>query len=105
METDLVSLLFDSITTSLQSFISNDISVMLLGMLSVSFVLFAFVKIQEFFDIGLSNEEKLVKSAYGRWQSNKGTWREQIAKEEYQQRMNQYRTQVLVDSIEVDDDE
>ena len=69
METDLISMMFTQFTSNLSSFISNDISVILLAMLSLLFVVFAFCKIQEIFNIGMTEGEIGAKKAFGRWQS------------------------------------
>ncbi|MEH0021009.1 MAG: hypothetical protein V6Z89_15245 [Desulfobacter sp.] len=80
METDLVALLFDSITASLNSFIANDISVMLLGILSIIFTLFAFFKVKEI--LNMSAEAKSAKSTFERHKPNKDDWRAPLLKED-----------------------
>ena len=88
MEIDLVSLLFDSIILSLQSFIANDISVMLLGMVSLTFIVFAYFKIREFLD--MSSEERDAKSAFERYQNHKNDWRAPIFRAEYEKKLSAY---------------
>ena len=83
METDLVSLMFTQFTADISSFISNDISIILLAMLSLLFTVFAFSKIQEIFNIGMTEGEIGAKKAFNRWQTSKGTWREPLMKEDY----------------------
>ena len=100
MEIDLVSLLFDSFTTSLQNFISNDISVMLLGMLSLFFIVFAYFKIREFFNIGLTENEIGAKNAFNDWRASRGTWREPLAKEEYRSRLMDVRGERYAESFD-----
>ena len=91
METDLINMMFTQFTSNLSSFISNDISVILLAMLSLLFVVFAFCKIQEIFNIGMTEGEIGAKKAFGRWQSSKGTWREPLMREEYQRSLQDVR--------------
>lgn len=100
MEIDLVSLLFDSFTTSVQSFISNDISVMLLGMVSIMFILYAYCKIREFFNIGLTENEIGAKNAFNDWRAARGTWREPLAKEEYRSRLMDVRGERYAESFD-----
>ena len=83
METDLIGLMFAQFTDNLSSFIANDISVVLLAMLTLLFTVFAFVKIREIFNIGMTEVEIVSKKAFERWQSSKGTWREPLMREEY----------------------
>ena len=89
METDLVALLFDGITASLKSFITNDISVMLLGMLSIIFSLFAFFKVKEI--LNMSTEAKSAKSAFERYQANKDDWRAPLFRQDYYEKLEAYR--------------
>jgi hypothetical protein len=91
METDLVNLMFTQFTDNLASFIANDISVVLLAMLSLLFIVFAFFKIQEIFNIGMTEGEIGAKKAFSRWQMSKGTWREPLMKEEYQRSLQDVR--------------
>lgn len=91
METDLVSLLFNSVTASIQSFISNDISVMLLGMVSLTFIIFAYFKIREFLNIGMTDSEIAAKNSFSRWQESRGTWRESLMREEFQSDLEEVR--------------
>ncbi|EIM62128.1 MULTISPECIES: hypothetical protein [Desulfobacter] len=100
METDLISLLFDSITISLQSFIANDISVMLLGMVSLIFIIFAYFKIREFLNIGMTDNEIAAKNSFNRWQSSKGTWREPLMKEEYRSNLMDVRGERYAESFD-----
>ncbi|WP_320043134.1 hypothetical protein [uncultured Desulfobacter sp.] len=93
METDLISLMFTQFTANLSSFISNDISVVLLAMLSLLFIVFAFVKIMELFNIGMTEGEIGAKKAFTRWQNSKGTWREPLMEEEYQMSLNDVKTE------------
>jgi len=88
METDLVSLLFDSFILSIQSFIANDVSVMLLGMLYLIFMIFAFSKIREFLD--MSSEARDAKSAFERYQAHKDDWRAPLFKAEYEEKFAAY---------------
>lgn len=88
MEIDLVSLLFDSFILSIQSFIANDVSVMLLGMLSLIFMIFAYSKIREFLD--MSSEARSAKSAFERYQNHRDDWRAPIYKSEYEKRLSAY---------------
>ena len=91
METDLISLMFTQFKANLASFIANDISVVLLAMLSLMFIVFAFVKIMELFNIGMTEREIEAQKAFNRWQMSKGTWREPLMKEEYQMSLNGIR--------------
>lgn len=93
METDLIGLMFTQFTNNLSSFISNDISVILLAMLSLLFIVFAFCKILEIFNIGMSEGEIGAKKAFNRWQMSKGTWREPLMKEEYRMSLNGVRAE------------
>lgn len=101
MEIDFVSLLFDSVIVSLQSFIANDISVMLLGMISIIFIIFAYAKIREFFNIGMTNNEISAKNSFGRWQSSKGTWREPLDEEAYRSNLMDVRGERYAESFNV----
>jgi len=91
METDLIGLMFAQFTNNLSSFIANDISVVLLAMLTLLFTVFAFVKIREIFNIGMTEGEIGAKKAFDRWQMSKGTWREPLMKEEYQRSLQDVR--------------
>ncbi len=93
METNLVDLMFTHFTANISSFISNDISVILLAMLSLLFIVFAFSKIQEIFNIGMTQGEIGAKKAFTRWQNSKGTWREPLLKEEYQMSLNDVKAE------------
>ncbi|WP_051958120.1 hypothetical protein [Desulfobacter vibrioformis] len=95
METDLINLMFTQFKDNLSSFISNDISVILLAMLSLMFTVFAFVKIREIFNFGMTEEEIDAKNAFNRWQYSKGTWREQLMREEYQASLDAIRDPYL----------
>ena len=97
METDLISLMFTQFTDNLSSFIANDISVILLAMLSLLFTIFAFVKIQEIFNIGMTEGEIGAKKSFNRWQISKGTWREPLMKEEYRMSLNDVRIEKYAD--------
>lgn len=88
MEIDLISLLFNSIIASLQSFIANDISVMLLGMVSLTFIVFAYFKIREFLDMSI--EARDAKSAFERYQNHKNDWRAPIYRAEYEEKLTAY---------------
>jgi hypothetical protein len=93
METDLVNLMFTQFTAALSSFIANDISVVLLAMLSLLFIVFAFVKIRELFNIGMTEREIGAKKAFTRWQNSKGTWREPLMEEEYRMSLNDVKAE------------
>lgn len=93
MPTDLVSLMFNQLNANLSSFISNEISVALLAMLSLLFTVFAFVKIREIFNIGMTEDEIEAKNSFNRWQSSKGTCREPLMKEEYRINLENVRTE------------
>lgn len=93
METDLVNLMFTQFKANLASFISSDISVILLAMLSLLFIVFAFGKILELFNIGMTEGEIGAKKAFTRWQNSKGTWREPLLKEEYQMSLNDVKAE------------
>jgi len=60
-------------------------------MLSLLFIVFAFCKIQEIFNIGMTEGEIGAKKAFNRWQASKGTWREPLMKEEYRMSLNDVR--------------
>lgn len=93
MQTDLVDLMFTQFKSSLSSFISSDISVILLAMLSLLFIVFAFGKIRELFNIGMTEGEIGAKKAFNRWQNSKGTWREPLLEEEYRMSLNDVKSE------------
>ena len=93
METDLIGLMFTQVQNNLASFIANDISVALLAMLTLLFTVFAFVKIREIFNIGMTEWEVGAKKAFDRWQMSKGTWREPLMKEEYLESLHSVRVE------------
>jgi len=97
METNLIDLMFTQFTANISSFISNDISVILLAMLSLLFIVFAFAKIREIFNIGMTQGEIGAKKAFTRWQTSKGTWREPLMKEEYRMSLNDVRAEKYAD--------
>lgn len=95
METDLVNLMFTQFKASLASFISNDISVALLAMLSLMFTVFAFFKVREIFNFGMTQDEIDAKNAFNRWQSSRGTWREPLMMDEYKASIDAIRDPYL----------
>jgi len=89
METNLINLMFNQIISNLQSFIANDITVMLLGMLTIIFITFAYFKIREF--LSMSTEAREAKSAFHRYQANKDDWRAPLYKQDYYEKLDRYR--------------
>lgn len=94
MSTDLIGMMFSQVINSLESFIANDISVALLAMLTLMFTVFAYFKIREIFNIGMTEGEVRVKTAFDSWQTSKGTWREPLMREEYQTSLDEYRDEL-----------
>lgn len=91
METDLISLLFSQLTDNLSSFIANDISVILLAMLSLLFTVFAYFKIRDILGIGMSPEAIDARSAFHRYQDHKDSWRAPIYRAEYEEKLTAYQ--------------
>lgn len=101
MPVNLVSLLFDQLKASLASFVSNDLSIGLLAMLSLFFIVWAYSKIHEIFNLGLDKDEVAAKNAFGRWQQSRGTWREPLMRDQYYDSISHLRNR----SIDSDEEE
>ena len=100
METDLISMMFTQFTANISSFIANDISVILLAMLSLLFTVFAYFKIREIFNFGMTDNEIAAKNSFNRWQASKGTWREPLMKEEYRSSLMDVRAERFAESFD-----
>lgn len=68
-------------------------------MLSLLFIVFAFCKILEIFNIGMTEQEIRAKNAFNLWQSSKGTWREPLMREEYRMSLDTVRAERYSGSI------
>lgn len=89
METDIINLMFDSITLALKSFLAEEVSIILLGMLSLFFTIIAYFKVREMLE--MTPEARSAKSAFDRYQANKDDWRAPLLKEDYYEKLEQYR--------------
>ena len=84
----LIDSLFDLATGFLQSFIENDLYLLLIGMLGIVFILFGSRIITSFLNESL--EEKEARKAFKNLQNSKGTWYEPVARKRYAESLIDY---------------
>ncbi len=86
----LIDGMFDAALNVLVQIVSNDLAVLVMGLLSLTLLTAGFFMVYDFFGMGLSEKEKALKSSYDNWQRNKDNWRGAIYRKEYQQNLGKY---------------
>ena len=80
---NLIDAMFDNVLNTLFQIIFNDLTVVVMVMLSLTLILTGSSLIRDFLGMGLNEKEKALKSSYDAWQRNKGTWRGDLYRKKY----------------------
>lgn len=86
----LIDSMFDTVIDGLSQIVSNDLAVVLMVMLSLLLLMTGFFLIRDLLGMGLSENEKALRSSYNSWQRNKGTWRGDLYRQEYRQSLKTF---------------
>jgi hypothetical protein len=90
---EMIAGMFDQVTSMLMAILTNDLMVVVMIMLSLILILTGYLMIRDFLGLGLSDSEKSLKNAYGDLQRHKGSWKQDIYKNNYRRSLSEYYTE------------